>query len=131
MTPTPLSQCIYHARRITKLVHMWDKLRGPGMAMPPEEIDSLLSDISLSTENTSHLPDEHIAPLLARIQKTERILLNTLTDQVYLNDDRDREIIVARIAVCNTLKKIRALDPAIAEVLHLWEINDGDEWATV
>lgn len=125
-----LSQCLYHAQRISKLVHMWDKLRGPGMAMSTDNLDQLLTSIS-PVETNAQITDEQIAPLLERIQKAERILTNTLVGDVYLNDDRDREIIVARMAMCNVLKQIRNVDDQIPLVNELWYQNDGEEWATV
>ncbi|MGA1197916.1 MAG: hypothetical protein ACO36I_15625 [Candidatus Latescibacterota bacterium] len=131
MSPSPLSKCLYHAHRISKLVHEWDTLRGPGMAMPPENIDQLLSEISHPDIASTHLKTEHITPLLERIQKAERILINTLIDPVYLNDDRDREIIVARIALCNILKQLREMDANLRPVNMLWQKNEGDEWATL
>jgi len=131
MNHSPLSQCLYHAQRISKLVHEWDTLRGPGMAMPPENIDQLLFEIPHTEISSTHIKNEHITPLLERIQKAERILINTLIDQVYLNDDRDREIIVARIALCNILKQIRDLDASLTPVNTLWQQNEGDEWATI
>ena len=126
-----LSQYLYHAHRISKLVHEWDTLRGPGMAMPPENINQLLSEISHTEIRSTHIKTEHITPLLERIQKAERILINTLVDLVYLNDDRDREIIVARIALCNTLKQIRDIDANLPPINRLWQQNEGEEWATI
>lgn len=131
MTHSPLSQCLHHAQRISKLVHEWDKLRGPGMAMPPENIDQLLVGIPHSDIASTHIKNEHITPLLERIQKAERILINTLIDPVYLNDDRDREIIVARIALCNILKQIRDMDANLPLINVLWQQNEGEEWATI
>lgn len=110
---------------------MWDTLRGPGMAMPPENIDQLLSNISPPNISSTHIKGTQLTPLLERIQKTERILLNTLIDPVYLNDDRDREIITARIALCNTLKQLHDLDTQIDAVNVLWQQNDGEEWCTL
>jgi len=130
MNATLLSQCLYHAQRISKLVDMWDKLRGPGMAMSTENLDQLLTSIS-PIEINAQITNEQIAPLLEHIQKAERILINTLVGDVYLNDDRDREIIVARMAMCNVLKQIRNLDDQITSVNELWYQNDGEEWATV
>ncbi len=127
----PLSQCLYHAQRISKIVDLWDKMRGPVMAMPPESIDQLFAEIPSVEISSTHIPDEHITPLLERIQKAERVLIHTLIEQVYLNDDRDREIIVARIALCNMLKQLRDLDPQIDLINLLWEKNDGDEWCTL
>jgi hypothetical protein len=131
MNPSPLSQCLYHAHRISKLVREWDTLRGPGMAMPPENIDQLLSEIPHKEISSTHIKTEHITPLLERIQKAERILINTLIGQVYLNDDRDREIIVARIALCNILKQLRDRDANLPPLNMLWQQNEGDEWATI
>jgi len=131
MSTSPLSQCLYHAHRISKLVHEWDTLRGPGMAMPPENIDQLLSEIPYPEIASEQIKKEHITPLLERIQKAERILINTLIDQVYLNDDRDREIIVARITLCNILKQLRDIDVSLTPVNTLWQHNEGDEWATI
>lgn len=130
MNTSLLSQCLYHVQRISKLVHMWDTLRGPGMAMSTDNLDQLLTSISPIEINTQ-ITDEQIAPLLERIQKAERILTNTLVGDVYLNDDRDREIIVARMAMCNVLKQIRNVDDQIPSVNELWDQNDGEEWATV
>ena len=101
------------------------------MAMPPENIEQLFSEISPVEISPSQIPDEAITPLLTRIQKAERVLTHTLTDQVYLNDDRDREIIVARIALCNVLKQLKDLDPQLDQVNLLWQKNDGDEWSTL
>ncbi len=131
MSTSPLSKCLYHAHRISKLVHEWDTLRGPGMAMPPENIDQLLSEIPHVEITSAHIKTEHITPLLERIQKTERILINTLIDPVYLNDDRDREIIVARIALCNILKQLHDMDASLRPVNMLCQQNEGDEWATL
>ena len=99
--------------------------------MPPENIDQLFAEISPIEISNTQIKNEHLTPLLERIQKTERVLLNTLTDQVYLNDDRDREIITARIALCNMLKKLRDLDPNTEQVNLLWQKNDGEEWCTL
>ncbi|MBT3606317.1 MAG: hypothetical protein HOE48_09145 [Candidatus Latescibacteria bacterium] len=126
-----LSQCLYHAQRISKLVDRWDTLRGPAMAMPPEHIDELFSEISPTDINSSNISQEQASPILEQIQKAERVLINTLVGDVYLNDDRDREIIVARIALCNMLKRLRDLDPKIDRANLLWQKNDGDEWCTI
>lgn len=99
--------------------------------MPPENIDQIFSEISQTEISSSQIKDEQLAPLLERIQKAERILLNTLIGQVYLNDDRDREIITARIALCNMLKQLRDLDLQIDQVNSLWQKNDADEWCTL
>lgn len=126
-----LSQCLYHAQRISKLVDRWDTLRGPGMAMPPEHIEELFSEISPIEILSANISAEQAISLLESIQKSERVLTNTLIGEVYLNDDRDREIIVARIALCNMLKQLRDLDPQIDLVNLLWIENNGDEWCTL
>ena len=101
------------------------------MAMPPEHIDELFSEISPTDINSSNISQEQASPILEQIQKAERVLINTLVGDVYLNDDRDREIIVARIALCNMLKRLRDLDPKIDRANLLWQKNDGDEWCTI
>lgn len=101
------------------------------MAMPPEHIDELFAEISPKEFLSPNISEEQVIPILERIQKSERVLTNTLVGEVYLNDDRDREIIVARIALCNMLKQLRDLDSQIDLVNLLWQKNDGDEWCTL
>lgn len=127
----PLSQCLYLARRISRLVEMWDKLRGPAMAMSREAVDPLCADIPQEEIASTGAGQSAILPALERLEKAERVLLNTLIGEVYLNDDRDREIIVARIALCNSLKSLCVTNPDVEAFRVLWEQNDGEEWATL
>ena len=101
------------------------------MAMSREAVDPLCADIPQEEIASTGAGQSAILPALERLEKAERVLLNTLIGEVYLNDDRDREIIVARIALCNSLKSLCVTNPDVEAFRVLWEQNDGEEWATL
>lgn len=127
MKKDTLTQCLFHAKRISALVILWDKLRGPAQALLSEDIDPILAEVT--TETTPSVSTTvNITPLCERIAKAERLLVNVLKDPIYLNDDRDREIITARIALCQVLRGLKEAGIQNNEIEALWKKNECEEW---
>lgn len=111
----------FHAARIAELVRVWDAMRGPGQALEPEAVDGVLNGVQA-------VDDVNVFPALSGLADIERRLVLVLKDPVYLNDDRDREIIAARIALCQALKQVRETGIQNAQVETLWEKVACTEW---
>lgn len=123
-----LTQCLFHAKRISALVQIWDHMRGPGQALPSEDVDRILAEVTIQNTLIHTTKFLDITSICDRIAKTERILVAVLKDPVYLNDDRDREIIVARMALCQMLRELKAAGIQSGEIETLWIKNDCEEW---
>ncbi len=99
-------------------------MRGPLQILPMEEVDSVLSDVEPMPAPDEPLPEG----LLQYIADIDRKLIFILKDPVYVNDDKDREIIVARMALCKTLKQLREHGIQNTQLEMLWTQNDCNEW---
>ena len=117
-----VARCVRH---IGALVRAWDNQRGPGMAMPPESVAEVLAGVGdVEVEVDVSVPED----VEERIARAERVLVNVLTDDVYLNDDRDREVIVARMALCKTLQQLREAGVSDGVINGLWDAHECDTW---
>ena len=116
-----LRQGLFHAARIAELVRVWDAMRGPGQALEPEAVNGVLDRVPVPVAGEA-------LPALAGLVEIERRLVLVLKDPVYLNDDRDREIIAARIALCQALKQVRETGVQNAQIEALWEKAACTAW---
>ena len=124
--PNDFEQYLNHINRLSTIIKMWDRMRGPVQALPPEEVDDVLATVHPLTAPDESLPDG----LLQSIADTDRKLIGILKDldTVYERDDCDREIIVARMALCKTLKQLQEHGIKTSHIELLWTQNDCDEW---
>lgn len=122
--PNNFEQCLYHLNRLSTIFKMWDIMRGPVQILPMEEVDNVLAGVQPITAPDESLPDD----LLQYIADSDRKLIFILKDPAYVNDDKDREIIVARMALCKTLNQLREHGIKNAQLETLWTQNDCNEW---
>ena len=124
--PNDFEQCLHHINRLITVIKMWDQMRGPVQALPPEEVDNVLANVSPITTPDESLPEG----LLQSIADTDRKLIGILKDldTVYERDDCDREVIVARMALCKTLNQLKEHGIKNTQLEMLWTQGECDEW---
>ena len=102
---------------VSALIAGFEAVRGPTHALDPEKVDGVLQDAGAAGK----LRPEGIQTLAQALEgedpeamcewalKMRRRLEGVLTDsEVYVNDDKDREITVAQMALCEALHQVRA-----------------------
>jgi len=122
--PNNFEQYLHHINRLSTIIKMWDQMRGPVQALPAEEVDKVLATVQPIIAPDESLPTD----LLQYIADIDRKLIFILKDSVYERDDRDREIIVVRMALCKTLNKLQDHCIEATQLEVLWTQNDCDEW---
>ena len=115
MSCEQVRQWLEEVLTISALITGFEAVRGPVRALEPEEVDGVLADAvvagKLRQEGVDVLEEalagEDLETLRDRATKIGRRLNGVLRDPVYVNDDRDREVVVAQMALYQELDRLR------------------------
>ena len=120
---------------ISALISGFEAVRCPVVALDPEAVDGLLQDACLAgklmpegvDKLSQALPGEDLDRLLDQAVKIGKRLNGVLRDPIYVNDDRDREVVVAQMALHGQLDELRTRledDLPTEQLRSLWKQHE-------
>lgn len=101
---------------VSALITGFKSIRGPGRAMEPEETTRTLQYAKIAGKlqpKEIHTLEEAFRNedlegmydvVLKRRKQLKKVLMDSM---IFVNDDKDREILLAQMTICNSLKRIR------------------------
>ena len=120
---------------ISALISGFEAVRCPVVALDPEAVDGLLQDAGVAgklvpegfDKLSQALSGEDLEHLLDQAVKIGKRLNGVLRDPIYVNDDRDREVVVAQMALHGQLDGLRARlgdDLPTEQLRSLWKQHE-------
>jgi len=121
--------------KISALISGFEAVRCPVVALDPEAVDGVLQDAGvagkLAPEGVDKLSQalsgEDLERLLDQAVKIGKRLNGVLRDPIYVNDDRDREVVVAQMALHRQLDGLRTRlgdDLPTEQLRSLWKQHE-------